>query len=92
MDLVNIEGKETEYLSVYNSSDQNIVIYISSSDRRDYTEDMQVIMDEKSRTGLALPDVLEGLDVAVLIGKDEAISQLKALIDQIERWKTNENQ
>ena len=92
MNLINIEGKKYEFLSIYNSSDENIAIYISSSDRRDYTEDMQVLIQNNKHSGLTIDKILEGLDVAVLINKDEAIKQLNELISQIEGWKTNANQ
>ena len=51
MELINIDVKQTEYLSIYNSSDQNIVIYISSNDRRDYTQDMQDLIQDKKHSG-----------------------------------------
>lgn len=89
MYLVNIDGKQTEFLTIYNSSDENIVIYISSSDRRDYTDDLKAIIDDKKETGVTLSDVIEGLDIGVLIGKDEAIKEIKALVNQIEGWKNN---
>lgn len=89
MDLVNIDGKQTEFLTIYNSSDENIVIYISSSDRRDYTDDLKAIIDDKKETGVTLSDVIEGLDIGVLIGKDEAIKEIKALVNQIEGWKND---
>ena len=92
MELINIDGKQTEYLSIYNSSDQNIVIYISSNDRRDYTQDMQDLIQANKHSGLTIDKILEGLDVAVLIEKDESIEQFRMLINQIEVWKTNENQ
>ncbi|MGM0300621.1 hypothetical protein IGI66_000200 [Enterococcus sp. AZ048] len=92
MELINIDGKQTEYLSIYNSSDQNIVIYISSNDRRDYTQDMQDLIQANKHSGLTIDKILEGLDVAVLIEKDESIEQFRMLINQIEGWKTNENQ
>ncbi|MGK0605450.1 hypothetical protein [Enterococcus gilvus] len=91
MELINIEGKQNEYLSIYNSSDKNIVIYISSNDRRDYTQDMQDLIQANKHSGLTIDKILEGLDVAVLIEKDESIEQFCMLINQIERWKTNEN-
>lgn len=91
MELINIDGKQTEYLSIYNSSDQNIVIYISSNDRRDYTQDMQDLIQANKHSGLTIDKILEGLDVAVLIEKDESIEQFRTLINKIERWKTNEN-
>lgn len=92
MELINIEGKQNEYLSIYNSSDRNIVIYISSNDRRDYTQDMQDLIQANKHSGLTIDKILEGLDVAVLIEKDESIEQFRMLINQIEGWKTNENQ
>lgn len=92
MKLVNIEGEQTEYLSIYNSSDKNIVIYISSNDRRDYTQDMQDLIQANKHSGLTIDKILEGLDVAVLINKDQAIHGLNGLISQIEGWRTNENQ
>lgn len=90
MNLINIEGKQHEFLSIYNSSDENIAIYISSNDRRDYTEDMQVLIQDNKHSGLTVDKILEGLDVAVLISKDEAIKQLNGLISQIERWKKDD--
>ncbi|MDT2640423.1 hypothetical protein P7D31_09875 [Enterococcus dongliensis] len=91
MDLVNIEGKQTEYLSIYNSSGQNVVVYISSNDQRDYTEDVEDILNQKQGETVTLSDILEGLDIAVLINKDEAAKEFQVLIEQIERWKINEN-
>lgn len=90
MELINIDGKQTEYLSIYNSSDQNIVIYISSNDRRDYTQDMQDLIQANKHSGLTIDKILEGLDVAVLIEKDESIEQFRRLINQIEGWKKND--
>lgn len=90
MNLVNIEGKQYEFLSIYNSSDGNIAIYISSNDRRDYTSDMQALIDQNSEDGLTVDKIIEGLDIAVLISKDEAIKQLHGLITQIERWKKDD--
>lgn len=92
MDLVNIDGKQTEFLSIYNSSKENIVIYISSNDCRDYSEDLQVLIKDNKYSGLTIDKILGALDVAVLISKDEATKQLNELISQIERWKPNENQ
>lgn len=90
MELINIEGKQNEYLSIYNSSDRNIVIYISSNDRRDYTQDMQDLIQANKHSGLTIDKILEGLDVAVLIEKDESIEQFRTLINQIEGWKKND--
>ena len=90
MELVNIDGKQTEFLSIYNSSDENIAIYISSNDRRDYSEEMQILIQANKHGGLTIDKVLEGLDVAVLIRKDDAIKKLKLLINQIEGWKKDD--
>lgn len=90
MELVNIDGKQTEFLSIYNSSKENIVIYISSNDRRDYSEDMQVLIKDNKYSGLTIDKILGALDVAVLINKNEAIEQLKKLIEQIEGWKSDD--
>lgn len=90
MNIVNIDGKQTESLTIYNSSDENIVIYISSSDRRDYTDDLKAIIEDKKEIGVTLFDVIEGLDIGVLMGKTEAIKELKALVKQIEGWKKDD--
>lgn len=90
MNLINIEGKHHEFISIYNSSDENIAIYISSNDRRDYTEDMQVIIQDNKHGGLTIDKILEGLDVAVLIEKNIAIESFKDLINQIEGWKKDD--
>lgn len=90
VNLINIEGIQHEFLSIYNSSDENIAIYISSSDRRDYTEDMQVLIQNNKNSGLTIDKIIESLDVAVLIEKNEAIEQLKKLASQIEGWKKDD--
>lgn len=89
MEPINIQGKQHEFLSIYNSSDDNIAIYISSDDRLDYTEDMKTLIGNSKDCALTVSSIIEEIDIAVLINKDEAIKQLNSLIDQIERWKKN---
>lgn len=90
MSLLNIDGEQSEFLSIYNGNGENIVIYISSSDRRDYTEDVESILKDKQGQTLTLSDILEGLDIAVVLEKDNAINEFLYLSNQIERWKRNE--
>ena len=86
MDMMTIEGKLTEFLSIYNNNG-NVVIYISSSDVRDYTDDVQTLLEAHHGQNLTLDDILEGLDIAVVIEKDEAIESLKNLTKEIEGWR-----
>lgn len=83
-----IFSDKSEFISIYLTDKGKVAFYINSSDQRDFTEDIQSIVADSTKT-VTKNDVIEELDIAVLVSKQETIKGLKHALSLIEGWSKN---